>query len=284
MENNVLKIVTHNTNCHCDEVAGTALLALFINENIEVTRVPHFKNIEDVTDPKILASINEADFVLDTSGHYDGIKYMDHHQFKHDDKEDSLWRKSSAGLVLMYLEEKGYIKKDEYPELRHLIDIIDKNDTGQRISLSPELPWLVAQLNSAPYAKINDNNFNLALSMVLSVFKAVKYKEEIWAATVEKYKNTKPLENFPFATYIGESNDSWYEYYNNVNTPDTEFVIYYSPEKKAYVIRALSMPGTYERKGRSLVPDSMMKFVHQGGFYASALDMDTIEAYLNKYY
>lgn len=82
------KIVTHNGTFHPDDVCAVATLKMaFPNEEFVIVRT---------RDPK---EFQDADFVLDVSKLYDGLKYFDHHQLEGAGKRDNGIPYASFGLV-----------------------------------------------------------------------------------------------------------------------------------------------------------------------------------------
>lgn len=63
-----IKVVTHDSHFHADDVCAVASLSLLYGNKIKVTRTRDSKIIE------------QGDIVLDVGGKYDGEKFFDHHQ------------------------------------------------------------------------------------------------------------------------------------------------------------------------------------------------------------
>ncbi|MCE2982217.1 MAG: MYG1 family protein [Parachlamydia sp.] len=107
---------THDGTFHADEVTACALLMLFglIDEN----------KIVRTRDP---ARLSKCEFVCDVGGVYDPKKKLfDHHQA---DYQGPL---SSAGMILKYLKEVGYLAEKEYDFFNQsLILGIDAHDNGR---------------------------------------------------------------------------------------------------------------------------------------------------------
>lgn len=106
---------THDGSFHADEVTACSLLLLFDlidREKIYRTR-----------DPVVLA---KCDYVCDVGGIYDpSSKRFDHHQ------ADYAGPLSSAGMILLYLKEKGFISAHFYDYFnKALILGVDAHDTG----------------------------------------------------------------------------------------------------------------------------------------------------------
>jgi uncharacterized UPF0160 family protein len=106
---------THDGSFHADEVTACSLLLLFDQIDKEL--------VYRTRDPKIHA---ECEFVCDVGGIYDPAqKRFDHHQAEY---QGGL---SSAGMVLLYLKEKGIIESHLYDYLnKSLIMGVDAHDNG----------------------------------------------------------------------------------------------------------------------------------------------------------
>lgn len=106
---------THDGSFHADEVTACSLLLLF-------DRIDRDK-IHRTRDEKILA---QCDYVCDVGGIYDPIqKRFDHHQAEY---RGSM---SSAGMILLYLKERGFLTLHEYEHFnRSLILGVDAHDNG----------------------------------------------------------------------------------------------------------------------------------------------------------
>ena len=106
---------THDGSFHADEVTACSLLLLF-------DRIDRDK-IHRTRDEKILAG---CDYVCDVGGIYDPIqKRFDHHQ------ADYRGPMSSAGMILLYLKERGFLTLHEYEHFnRSLILGVDAHDNG----------------------------------------------------------------------------------------------------------------------------------------------------------
>jgi uncharacterized UPF0160 family protein len=107
---------THDGIFHADEVSACALLWLF--DLIDLHKVIRSRE-ED--------KLATCEFVCDVGGLYDPEeKRFDHHQ------QQYTGDKSSAGLVLGYLKEKGYINSYEWTFLNDsIITGVDAHDNGR---------------------------------------------------------------------------------------------------------------------------------------------------------
>ncbi len=106
---------THDGSFHADEVTACSLLLVF--------QLIDRKKVHRTRDPKIL---ERCDFVCDVGGVYDPIrKRFDHHQ------ADYRGTMSSAGMILLYLRDKGFMTAHEYEHFnRSLVMGVDAHDNG----------------------------------------------------------------------------------------------------------------------------------------------------------
>jgi len=110
------KVGTHDGTFHADEVTACALLLLFgLIDKDKIVRT---------RDRKLL---DQCEFICDVGGVYDPKrKLFDHHQMEY---QGSL---SSAGMVLLYLKNKGIIQEDEYVALNNALILgVDAHDNGR---------------------------------------------------------------------------------------------------------------------------------------------------------
>ena len=115
---------THDGSFHADEVTACALLLLFDlidKDKIKRTREPR--------------GLSLCEYVCDVGGIYDPCKKrFDHHQLEY---KGPL---SSAGMVLLYLKEEGYIDKEFYEYFNNTIILgVDAHDNG--IDLKEKGVW-----------------------------------------------------------------------------------------------------------------------------------------------
>ena len=111
-----LHIVTHSGSFHADDVLAVALIRSL--KDAEAT-------VERTRDP---ARIDAADVVVDVGGSFDAdSRRFDHHQ------KSYTGSRSSAGMVLDWLEEGGDVEPDLAARLRaEIVDYVDAVDNGQR--------------------------------------------------------------------------------------------------------------------------------------------------------
>lgn len=107
---------THDGSFHADEVTACSLLLLF--DRIDRDKVFRTR------DPEVL---DKCDYVCDVGGLYDPEKRrFDHHQAEY---RGSM---SSAGMVLLYLKERGVIDPHLYDAFnKTLVMGVDAHDNGQ---------------------------------------------------------------------------------------------------------------------------------------------------------
>lgn len=106
---------THDGAFHADEVTACALLVVF--NLVDLDKVVRSR------DPSRLA---QCEFICDVGAVYDpASKRFDHHQLQY---QGSL---SSAGMVLKYLQEQGFMDEEEYRCFNNsLVMGVDAHDNG----------------------------------------------------------------------------------------------------------------------------------------------------------
>lgn len=116
----MVKILTHNGRFHTDEVFAIAMLKIFFNNEIEVTRT------------RDLSKINDVDFVLDIGREYNpSLKRFDHHQDTFFEKRDNKIPYATAGLIWKHYGEQVTSSPEVVKRLDLLlIQAIDAEDNG----------------------------------------------------------------------------------------------------------------------------------------------------------
>ena len=126
-------IATHSGPFHADDVMATALIKTFYDPEVSVVRT---RNPEQ---------IDEADIVVDVGAIFDPeARRFDHHQASYEGT------RSSAGMILDWLEETGMVKHSVSDTLRaEVMDYLDAVDTGRRAPASdvPCFPRIIDALN-----------------------------------------------------------------------------------------------------------------------------------------
>jgi uncharacterized UPF0160 family protein len=108
-------LAIHDGSFHADEVTACALLLLF--DLVDRNRVCRTRDSE---------KINECEYVCDVEGIYNPLfKRFDHHQ------ADYKGTMSSAGMVMLYLKEEGFLDPHLYDHFnKSLIMGVDAHDNG----------------------------------------------------------------------------------------------------------------------------------------------------------
>lgn len=258
-----LKIATHNGIFHADEVTAIALLKLFGNDEVLVTRLKHETK-----------DFSSYDMVIDIGRKFDGKKYFDHHQYK--------GGKSSAGLIWEYLEEEG-----RYPSISRLIKKVDENDVGITKAKPFEYSSLIKHFNSNDniYGKEQEECFKKAVEFAYTVFHSLKHNEEELkeAQSIVNYSfhfegNKKIIELEKFTRF-------WSRYINGQTMPGINAVVWEDEADGSWKVKIPSKrPGSFELAAKPLMADDSMEFVHQSGFFGVAKDRGTLSSYLQKQY
>lgn len=114
-------IGTHDGSFHADEVTACALLLFF--DLVDKDKIIRTRDVE---------ILNKCEYVCDVGGIYDPkIKRFDHHQ------SDYKGELSSAGMVWLYLKEKGVVDLLTYEFVnRSFLLGVDAHDNGK---ITPEI-------------------------------------------------------------------------------------------------------------------------------------------------
>lgn len=162
---------THDGTFHADEVTASALLLLF--DCIDRDKIVRTR------EPEIL---NTCEYVCDVGGIYDSSrKKFDHHQAEY---QGAL---SSAGMILLYLNEIGKISGKEYDLFNQsLVYGVDAHDNGKEMqpsgycSYSHIIAGFVPIMHDADPASLNDSFFealDFAKSFLDRLWKRYQYTQ-----------------------------------------------------------------------------------------------------------
>jgi len=107
---------THDGSFHADETVACALLLLY--ELIDKDKIYRTRDMN---------VLDHCEYVCDVGGIYEPkIKRFDHHQ------KEYLEELASAGMVLLYLKNSGFMDKTLYDYLNNcLVKSVDANDIGK---------------------------------------------------------------------------------------------------------------------------------------------------------
>lgn len=253
-----MKIATHNKIFHADEVTAIALLKVFTEDEIEVSRVDH--NRED---------FSSFDMVIDIGRKFDGVKYFDHHQYK--------GGKSSAGLIWEYLG-----MQEDYPKISKLIKMVDDNDTGVARSEPFEYSSLLKCYNHRDiHSDAQEKQFT----------KAIKFAQTILISMAEAQEDIEDAKSIVANSFVFDGNPSimelerftphWTSYINGELTPHIKAVVWEDEKDGNYKVKIPPKKlGLFELNGKPLEKDDSMIFVHSTGFFAIAPDEESMKRYL----
>lgn len=148
---------THNGTFHADEVTACALLLSF--DLIDRDKIIRSR------DKELLFG---CEYICDVGGMYDPEKKLfDHHQ------ADYNGQMSSAGMVLLYLKDRGLIQEGEYKHFKEiLIDGVDAHDNGREVKVLGVSTYSHIIANFTPIPRnapedIEQKAFNEALDFAL---------------------------------------------------------------------------------------------------------------------
>ena len=255
-----MKIVTHKGIFHADEVTAIALLKVFTDEDIAVSRVDH-----DSTD------FGSFDMVIDIGKKFDGVKLFDHHQYK--------GGKSSAGLIWDYIG-----LQEDYPKISKLIKIVDDNDTGVAKAEPFEYSSLLKCYNHRDiHSQAQEKQFEKAVKFAQTMLISMAEAQEDLEEAKEIVANSFLFDSNPAILELERFTPHWTSYINGVLTPHIKAVVWEDEEEGNYKVKVPSKKlGSFELNGKALPQDDSMEFVHSAGFFAIAKDEDTMKSYLKK--
>ncbi len=255
-----MNIATHNKIFHADEVTAVALLHVFTQETITVTRVDH--DTED---------FSAYDMVIDIGKQFDGIKRFDHHQYK--------GGKSSAGLIWDYL---GLEKS--YPKISKLIKRVDDNDTGIAKAEPFEYSSLIRCYNhQAIHSQAQEKQFEKAVKFAMTILISLAEAQEAIEDAKSIVANSFLFDGNPAILELEHFTPHWTSYINGELTPHIKAVVWEDEEESNYKVKIPPKKlGSFKLNGKPLLADSRMTFVHSAGFFAIAPDEETMKHYLKQ--
>jgi len=275
-----LNIVTHNGKFHADEVMATAIIISFVGDGreYEVHRVDHQTPLEEL---KELAG--HDGYICDIGKTYDeDSKLFDHHQFT---KEEEI--RSSAGMVLDYFKDVGSL----YVSLKPIIDIIDANDIGVRISKSYELPAIISCYNNKDiYSDEQYGCFMEAVKVCMTIVKSYIIDEANKVMAKEMLSDSESLEGIEKVLVSCEGYiPKWGDAIHDMPEMDGyEVLVWEDEEKGTWNASTISKEkDVYGPRGVFLthvepLPEGMV-FIHKGEFYAVSESLDAMSNYLHQH-
>ena len=255
------RIITHNGIMHADEITAIALIKLFIDKEIKITRVSHET-----------AGFEDYDFIIDIGRKLDGKKYFDHHQYR--------GGKSSAGLIWNLIG-----KEKEYPKISKLIDIVDKNDVGIEKAKDFEYSNLLRCFNTKEYLDtIQDEAFLEAVSFAYTILKSFKEVEDSAKKAEEIVKNSYMFDSKPHILELDEFNPFWNVYVNGEKTPHIKVVVWKDVDSTYKAKIAPKSQGSFKLNAKPFTQDKLASFVHSAGYFAVFQSEENLKKYMEKYY
>lgn len=149
-------VATHSGPFHADDVFAFALLRTFVDKKARLIRT------------RDLSKIADADIAIDVGGTFDPEnKRFDHHQASYDGP------RSSAGMVLDWLEAEAHIKPEFAERLRSgWVEHIDAVDTG-RLTPDSSIPSFGAMVSALAERGEDDAGLNQAYLEAVAMAEAV---------------------------------------------------------------------------------------------------------------
>ena len=252
------QIATHNKIFHADEVTAIALLKIFTEDEIVVSRVDH-----DTTD------FTAFDMVIDIGKKFDGVKFFDHHQYR--------GGKSSAGLIWEYL---GF--QDEYPKISKLIKLVDDNDVGISKAKPFEYSSLLKCYNTSKIAsKEQDEAFDKAVEFAITILNSYADLEEELQSVKHIVSESFIFDNNSKILELSSFTPHWTTYINGELTPNIKAVVWEDEDEKNWKVKIPpKYLGSFKLHGKALEQDESMEFVHSSGHFAIAKDENTMKIFL----
>jgi len=249
-------IVTHNGIFHADEVTAIALIEVFVDEEVTISRVPH--NSED---------LDSFDMVIDIGKKYDGVKFFDHHQYK--------GGKSSAGLIWSYINKR-------YPKIEQFVRLVDMHDTGVKQATLFEFPSLISTFNTQKiYAREQDKAFLDALSFTKKILLSYKNMQETQEAAKDIIEKSSFFNSTQTVLELSTYTPHWKYYINEEKTPHIKAVVW--EDNKKYKLQLIPKhTDTFQFSIQALQQDKDMDFVHSNGFFAIADNKNIMQKFIEK--
>jgi len=254
-----LDVATHNKIFHADEVTAIALLKIFTDDEIVVTRVNHNTN-----------DFSKFTMVIDIGKHFDGKKYLDHHQNR--------GGKSSAGLIWDYLGVQN-----TYPKISKLVQIVDENDVGTVKAKPFEYSSLIKCFNHSDiYAKEQDIQFEKAVAFAMTVLNSMKNQVQAVLEANTTVKNSFMFHNNPSIIKLSSFTPHWSTYINGKTTPHIKAVVWQDLHDNNWKVQIPPKRlGSFELNAKALKQDDSMEFVHSSGYFAVAKDEESMRKFIN---
>ena len=252
------QIATHNKIFHADEITAIALLKVFTEDEIIVSRLDHDTN-----------DFSNFDLVIDIGKKFDGVKHFDHHQYK--------GGKSSAGLIWEYLD----YEKD-YPKISKLIKLVDDNDVGIAKAKPFEYSSLLKCFNTHKLlSNEQEEGFSKAVEFAVTVIESMAQAQEDLDDAKDIVANSFSFDNNSKILELSEFTPHWTTYINGETTPNIKAVVWQDVEENNYKVKIPSKRlGSFDLNGKALIQDNSMEFVHSAGHFAIAKDEYTLKEYL----
>jgi len=258
--NITVAVATHNGTFHADEITAIALIYVFLEVNVKVSRMTHQST-----------KFDSFDYVVDVGREFDDVKRFDHHQWK--------GGQSSAGLIWEHVISN--LQLDEYPEISDLIELVDAVDVGRCKAKDHEYPALVSMFNyDEPYQEAQLAQFHKAIDFAINTITALKRKRDLIntnSAIIDGYiANNIHDRILKFEQFV-----PFWSYAVNANNNEEFMYVYWFNDQGTW--SAQVVPLTHESNefhGPAFQPDSDMEFVHANGFYCVSNTEEQMVEYL----
>ena len=297
-QKDIINIVTHNHRFHADEIVGIALLKAFLTrytdvKQINVIRVPHSNNREELHNHLKELGVPHYSYVLDTGREFNGVVYFDHHQ---EDAKTMKNPKATAGKILEAIidwelnlfsyDVRTVVTTSIFtsPEFSSLARLVDENDLGISPAGVHTIPFIIANSQSLGFNKV----LELIENYIESIITAKTGKQQLVKNILE---HTRYITGTKFRMQYDDSiNDIEFDSWNRlVNQTDFDEPIHgiltYSRSSKKWKLHTMSASdGSYAKSGPSLPQDSDIDFIHTAGFIATDTDKESLLCYIQKHF
>jgi uncharacterized UPF0160 family protein len=228
-----MKIVTHDSKFHGDEIFALSVLKL-VYPNAQIIRTREKKILDG------------ADIIIDVGGKFDNEKYFDHHQNDFFEKRKNELPFASAGLIwkkfwnkITSFEVYNYLDKK-------IFQFIDADDSGLQTYTSNECETytIVSMIDGMNIIeKKSDNNFFFVLDFVTKLLKnEIRKAEKIFEGKKIIEEKLKTKEEF----IVLEEYIPWREW---LIDSKIKFIVYKGTESRDWCSSSVYSKKTgYERK------------------------------------
>lgn len=230
---------THDGTFHADEVTACGLLMLF--DLIDKDKIIRTRDLE---------KLSKCAYVCDVGGEYEPDRLLfDHHQV------DYQGPMSSAGMVLKYLHDSGFVSGPEYEFFNSsLVKGVDAHDNGRDPLIPGYSSFSHVVSNFTPIrhdctSEEQDEAFRSALDFVYDHLKRLRKRFEYTRSCREIVKAC--MEKYP-KCLLFDQNLPWLEIFFELQGNEHPAIFVIMPSGGHWKLRGI--PPTYENRMQVRVP------------------------------